>query len=46
MVDLEELQLEIEGKLLSLSSTELTGLGKGLAKPIISRKVQQSFIKS
>ena len=30
MADLEELQLEIEGKLLSLSSTELIGLGKGL----------------
>ena len=30
MADLEELQLEIEEKLLSLSSTELIGLGKGL----------------
>ena len=30
MANLEELQLEIEGKLLSQSSTELIGLGKGL----------------
>jgi hypothetical protein len=30
MADLEELQLEIEEKLLSLSSEELIGLGKGL----------------
>jgi Arc/MetJ family transcription regulator len=30
MADLEELQLEIEEKLLSLSSDELIGLGKGL----------------
>ena len=30
MADLEELQLEIEGNLLSLSSTELIGVGKGL----------------
>ena len=30
MADLEELQLEIEETLFSLSSTELIGLGKGL----------------
>ena len=35
MVDLEELQLEIEKKLISLSSTELIGLGKGLELDVI-----------
>ena len=35
MVDREELQLEIEEKLISLSSTELIGLGNGLKLDVI-----------